>query len=234
MLWRALIQALLLPLPWNVRRRALNSIFGYKIAPGAYIGYSIIIPYKRLEMAHRAYIGNFTVARGMDEIELGEESGLGAFNWIIGIPKDDPQLAGIERRVALVLDRGALVTSRHTIDCSGFVRLGECAVVAGGQTQIVSHAIDMYEWKMKAAPIIIGDHSMLGSRCILLPGAELPPRSALGAGSVLRKRETKPNRIYSGVPAVDVGAIDDTAAFFHRGRFLGEMESASGLAGPAA
>lgn len=48
---RASLQLDLICLPWTLRRRLLNKLFGDEISKGARIGVSIVIPFERLEMA---------------------------------------------------------------------------------------------------------------------------------------------------------------------------------------
>jgi acetyltransferase-like isoleucine patch superfamily enzyme len=225
-----LLQVVLFSLPWSVRRRALNRIFGFEIAPTARIGLSIVLP-DRLVMEDGAVIGNFNLARSLEELSLGPGAMIGRLNYVFGIPRSDPQLAGTERRIALVMERGALLMNRHQVDCSSLVTLGENCLVAGAGTAIASHWIDMGAWAMRSAPVQVGAHSMVGTRCILLGGAALPPRSALGAGSVLRSTETLTERIYSGVPATAVATIDHDAKFFTRTAQLGVTELSASVVG---
>lgn len=217
MLVRAVAQAMLLFVPWAVRRRALNRLFGYRIHPTATIGLSIVAPYVTLEMGPGARIGHLNLMRGMDTITLGRAATIAHLNWVYGIPGHYSHLqheAG--RRSELVLEHGAGVTRRHLIDCSNTVRIESMALVAGYGTQILTHAIDLTQSQQGTKPVTIGRAAMVGTRSVILGGAKLPPFSALGAGSTLRNAYEDPYTVYSGVPARPAGKLPEDAAFFTR------------------
>jgi acetyltransferase-like isoleucine patch superfamily enzyme len=215
--WRALIQLLLLALPWIVRRPLLEWIFGYEIHPSARIGFSIIAPYARLELAEGARIGHLNVARGMDTISLGKGAIIGRLNWIYAIPGHFDELAHETDRVSeLVLGEEAAIASRHIVDCSCSVNIREFATIGGHRSQILTHAADLRESRVVTLPIEVGAYSLVGSGAILLGGSRLPAFSALGAGSTLRDDFSQTHTIYSGVPAVPSARIDESNAWFHR------------------
>src|SRR3954452_3216174 len=70
-------------LPWFLRRRALQSWFGYSIHPSAKIGLAWIFP-RQLFMAANTKIDHFTVAINLDKIEMEANSSIGRNNWITG------------------------------------------------------------------------------------------------------------------------------------------------------
>lgn len=215
MLVRSIVQLLLALLPWRPRRWLLCRLLCYDIHPTATIGLSIIAPHKRLVMRRGARIGHLNLARGMDSIELGVEARIGHLNWIYGIPSYSPHLKHESgRRSELVLEEGASITRRHTIDCSNTVRVAPKALIAGYSTQIITHAIDLRQSRQSTRPVKIGEASMVGTRCVLLGGAVLPAFSALGAGSTLRSAFEETHRIYSGVPAMAVADLPRDAKFF--------------------
>jgi len=209
---KLLLQALLLPLPWSIRRRALVSLLGYDISPKARIGLSLVCP-EHLTMKAGATIGHLNLMRGMEAICLDEGAIISHLNWIYGIPA--AQLGGT-RRSELHLHEGAGITRRHLIDCSEHVTIGRFALVAGYGTQILTHAIDLREGKQGARPVVIGEYSLVGTRSVVLGGAVLPAFSALGAGSTLRDAPEATHQIYSGVPAKAAASVDPAAAFFAR------------------
>ena len=94
-------------------------------------------------------------------------------------------------------------------------------MVAGMGTQILTHAVDMMTNQQTAKPVTIGAFSMVGTRCVILGGGELPGYSALGAGSMLRTAFAETHSIYSGVPAKPAGSISHAAKYFANG-VLGE------------
>lgn len=218
---RALVQLLLLPFPWLVRRPLLCLLLGFKIAPTAWIGCSIL-NVRRLELGEGAHIGHLTYAKGLDLIRLDEAAILGNLNWITGYPANDRRFFSHveDRKVYLHIARHAAITSRHLIDCTAGVEVGAFAIVAGWQSQIVTHSIEFDQSRQDAEAIKIGEYSFIGSRSILLKGSHFPARSILGAGSTFGLKGDHPSGLYNGVPAQFVREIDASKGFFHRERGL--------------
>lgn len=214
---RSILQLALLPLPWTLRRRLLNKLFGYSINRTAKIGFSIVIPFEQLEMAPGASIGHANLIRGMDAVTLGPRAQIGHLNWIYGIPGYFHHLAHEPGRVVqLVLEEGAVITTRHLVDCSAAVVLRAGALVAGAHSQIMSHGIDVAHDRQSTRPIEIGRCSMVSTHCVIVGGAVLPADSVLAPGSMLRAGASAERKLYSGVPAVAVRDYDGSEAFFMR------------------
>ncbi len=189
---RLFIQLLFMFFPWCIRRRLLCVFFGYKIHPTAHIGFSFIIP-RELEMGRHCKIGHFCVCRNIDRLEMGDESGMGSFHLITGIPTTNKNhFQHVEnRRCEMVLGRCVGIPSRKFFDCNGGIYIGDYTTVAGQWTQFLTHAIDIYHSRQDAKPIRIGKYCFIGTGCIVLPGAVLPDYSVLGAGAVLNKPQTE-------------------------------------------
>jgi acetyltransferase-like isoleucine patch superfamily enzyme len=110
---------------------------------------------------------------------------------------------------ALTLGSHAKITSRHQLDCSGTVTIGDYASVAGHQTKILTHSVDVRRDAQVAHPVAIGAYSLVGARALLLGGAVLPDHSVLGAGSVLTRSRTAPEPgLWAGVPATLRGSVE--------------------------
>lgn len=168
-------------------------------------------------MGPGSVIGHLNVIRGMRLLEMGPGCGISKLNWIYGTPAGQAFLSHLERDPELILEEGAGITSRHLIDCSDSVRIGRFSALIGYGTQILTHQLDLRTAQQSTSPVVIGQHCMVATRCIILAGATLPDRSVLGAGSTLRGQRTESNRLYSGVPAepvstplpADLGWFDD-------------------------
>jgi len=214
---RILVSVIGFILPWQLRRRILIALFGYKIHSSARIGFSIIFP-KRLEMGEGARIGNLTVCKGISLLRMGEKSSIGNLNWISGFPESDKTFFGGEhdRRPELVICSHAAITNRHIIDCTNSVRVGKFSTVAGYRSQILTHSIDLYNSRQASKPISIGEYTFVGSASILLGGSALPDYSVLGANSVLNKAHAEPYVLYAGNPAKAVKVLSRDMAYFHR------------------
>lgn len=211
-----MLQMLLLVLPWRYRRLALQRLFSYRIDPSARIGLSIVAP-RSLEMGPQSRIGHLNLVRAMDVVQLGESAIIGNLNWIYAIPTGAACLEHEEsRRTEFIMQRHAALVSRHVVDCSSRVTLGPFSLVSGVRSLLMTHSVDLTASRQRSRPISIGAYSMTGSGCIVLGGAALPERSALGAGSTLRTAETEPLSLFSGVPAVAVRKLSSDALFFSR------------------
>ena len=193
-------------LPWGVRRAVLNSVFGYEIAQSSSIGLSWIEA-RRLVMGDGARIGNLNVFRGLDLLQLGDHAVTGGLNWVAGEAAPTGEL---------VLGPHSAVTARHYIDCTSRVEIGEFATVAGWRSVLLTRGVDLASGTVYAAPISIGRYCFVGSSCVVLPGAQLPDYSVLGAASVLRAGLTDTYRLYAGSPARPLRAVAPNVGYFAR------------------
>jgi len=215
-----ILQLFLLLLPWPVRRWVLMHSYGYTIHPTARIGKSIILA-KELRMDAYSRIHNLVVCRSIDRLVLGEDSGIAGMTFITGTPTSCTKHFGHvkDRRCELMVGRSAGITSRHYIDCTGGVYVGEFTTVAGIRSQILSHSIDVYQNRQDAAPVRLGKYCFIGTGCIILPGSSLPDYSVLGAGGVLTRRQSETHMVYAGSPARPVKKLNDMEIlYFKRSR----------------
>jgi acetyltransferase-like isoleucine patch superfamily enzyme len=204
-------------LPWPLRRWVLVNFYGYKIGPGARIGWAYVFP-RRLVMGPGASVGHFTVVKGLEELRLGEKAEIGRLNWIsANLLGEGPHFGSEKERDPrlIVGDHGA-ITNRHLIDCSNRVEIGRFSIVAGFRSQILTHGIDVAENRQTSAPVRVGEYCFVGTACLLLKGAILPDCSVLAAGSVLIGPETQTGCLYAGVPAQRKKQIPADAAYFLR------------------
>lgn len=214
---RNLVQILLFVLPWTLRRRALSRLFGFEIAEGARIGFSLVSA-RRVSLAAGARIGHLTLIKGLSELRLGTEARLGNLNWVTAVPAGNARhfLLETDRCPALVIEDHAAVTHRHLVDCTDRVTIGAFTTFAGWGSQILTHAIDLRANCQSAAPVTVGRYCFVGTRVVLLKGSRLPDRSVLAAGSVLSRAMEAEDTIYGGVPAVAMRTIDPSSGYFER------------------
>jgi acetyltransferase-like isoleucine patch superfamily enzyme len=116
----------------------------------------------------------------------------------------------------LVVGEGAAITKNHHIDCTSEVSIGKYTTLAGYNSQILSHSIDLKECRQDSKPIKIGDYCLVGTNVVVLGGAELPSYSVLAAKSLLNKRQTEEWSLYAGVPAQKKAEIPKSAKYFSR------------------
>ncbi len=205
-------------LPWKLRRLVLNRFFDFEIHPTARIGLAWVFPSK-LKMAAGTRIDHFTIAIHLDLIELGENSTIGRRNWITGFTTKSDSLHfrhQLDRRAELVMGKSSDITKNHHIDCTSSISIGDFVTVAGYQSQLLTHSIDIVMNRQDSAPILIGDYAFIGTNVVILGGAVLPARSVLGAKSLLNKKFTDEYTLYGGVPAKAISSIPADSGYFHR------------------
>jgi len=199
---RLLIQVLLFPLPWTVRRLALQVLFGYEIHHTAHVGWSIILA-QRLVMGPKSHIASLVVCKDIDALVMGGNSGIMPLNYITGYPTSCKSFFTHEtqRRCELVLGDCVGITSRHFLDCNGGVYIGDYTTIAGLRSQILTHSVNVYTNRQETKPVFIGRYCFVGTACIILPGATLPDFCVLAAGSVLTAAMPQSYTLYAGNPA---------------------------------
>lgn len=214
---KKLLMLLSLFLPWELRRRLLVSQFGFVLHPTSRIGLSWIFP-ERLLMEANTSIGHLTVCKNIALLHLRAHALIGRGNWITGFPlgpsghfAHEP-----ERRPELILGEHAAITNRHFIDCTNRITIGRFTTVAGFQSQLLTHSIDLALNRQSSTPIQVGNYCFLGTNCVLLGGSALPDFSVLGAKSLLNKSFTETHRLYGGVPARELQTLPSDYAYFRR------------------
>ena len=216
---RKLLQLLTLLLPWKLRRLALKSWFGYQIDATASIGMAWVFP-KKLVMYAGARIDHFTVAIHLDAIVMHEKSKIGRSNWITGFSSDSNHPAffkhQIDRKAELHIGKHSAITKDHHIDCTNLIIIGAFSTIAGYNSQLLTHSIDVFENRQDSAPIYIGDYTFVGTNVVILGGSSLPSYSVLGAKSLLNKQHTEEWILYGGVPAKAVQHLSKEAKYFFR------------------
>lgn len=209
------LQLLLWPLPWFLRRRLLSWLLGWYLHPTSRIGFSIILV-RKVYLFRNARVGHLNLVKGLDTLEMGEDSSIGHLNQITGVPTTDTKyFRDPQRKCELVLKASGSITCRHIVDCCGGVTIGQFSTIAGYGTQILSHSVNIVENRQVARPVVIGLYCFVGTGCILLPGSYLPTFAILAAGSVLTKAHEQQFQLYAGAPARPVQKIM-RAEYFHR------------------
>jgi acetyltransferase-like isoleucine patch superfamily enzyme len=213
-----IVKIISLCLPWFVRRRLLQSWFGYKIHPTAKIGLAWVFPVK-LTMEEGTRIDHFNVAVNLDRIEMKRKSKIGRGNWITGFPLRSTSKHfqhQTDRRPELFLGEESAITKNHHLDCTDRITIGRFTTIAGYQSQLLTHSIDVLHNRQDSAPITIGEYCFVGTNVVILGGASLPSRSVLGAKSLLNKSFSQEWMLYGGVPAKAISDVPKEAGYFTR------------------
>jgi hypothetical protein len=214
---KRILMLLSLFLPWEMRRSLLQKQFGYQIHPSCRIGFSWIFP-SRLIMEEGSRIDRLTLCKNIDLLHLQARASIGRGNWITGFPLGPSRHFAQEkdRQPQLVLGEHSAITHRHLIDCTNLVTIGKFTTVAGFQSQIITHTIDIEQSRQRSAPVRIGDYCFVGTNSVLLAGSALPDFCVLGAKSLLNKHFTETHQLYGGVPAHPLQKLSPECRYFQR------------------
>lgn len=214
---KKLLMLLSFLLPWSLRYRMLEAVFGWSIHPSSHIGLAWVFP-RRLVMGEGASIGHLTLCKNLDLLELGPFASIGRGNWITGYPSDMLVhfLNQKNRCPQLILGAHAAITNRHIIDCTDSVTIGDFSTFAGFASQILTHSIDLESCRQSCAPVEIGRYCFVGTACVLLSNSCLPDYSVLGAKSLLNKSYTESHWLYGGVPARPIKPLSVLMPYFSR------------------
>ena len=205
-------------LPWRLKRFLLIRFFKYEIHPSAQIGYSWIYP-KKLIMHSNSKIGNLNVAIHLDLISIGKYSSISRGNWITGFPSKTNSKHFShqnERESKLLIGEHSAITKNHHIDCTSTITIGNFVTIAGYNSQLLTHSINILENRQDSSPIIIGDYCFVSTNVVVLGGAHLPSYSVLGAKAMLNKKMNQEYCLYGGIPAKFINEIPKTAKYLNR------------------
>jgi acetyltransferase-like isoleucine patch superfamily enzyme len=213
------IQIALFLLPWRLRRLGLLCL-GYRIDRSARIRLSIIHA-RRVDIGPDAYVGYLNWIAHLDELIIGEGSAISHLNWITGAkPKAIAACYSAERwRVsALRIGTRSGILSRHHIDCSNAVEIGDYTTVGGWGTYIVTHGIEPETWSLSTEPVRIGSRVALGARCTLLKGAVVPDDCLVATHACVVKVHRERFVMLAGVPAEPVKRYSPDCAIWRLGQ----------------
>ena len=216
---RTVLAALCVLLPHALRRFVHGRLLGHQLHPTARIGRSIV-DVDLLVMGEGAVIGPLTLIRGCAEVRLDRDARIGSLVWVNSVRAGKGYFVGQDRRPALVMGVSSAITSLHFIDACDLVELGDYAGIGGVGCIVQTHSVDVEHMRQSTAPIRLGHHAMVSTRCTLLLGAEVPDRSMVAAGAVVTGK-LEGHHLFAGVPAKPVRPLDPDGPFFTRsGRWI--------------
>ena len=215
---KIIIQITILLFPWFIRRKLMCFLFGYKIHKKAYIGKSIIIS-DYLYMSENSTIGNLTFCKNIGNLHLGKSARLGSLNYITGFPQHGKGFFEhkTKRQCQLIIGNHSAITSRHFLDCSAGIIIGDFTTFAGIKSQVLTHSIDVYKNIQDCDPVTIGTYCFIGTGVTILGGSKIPDYSVLGSSSLVNKKLIETHTLYAGVPAKKIRElIHDEVSYFKR------------------
>lgn len=180
--------------PASRHKNAMLRALGHAIDPGARATPNLVWRVRSLTMASGSRIAELNRIVGVGEVRLGSRATIGRWNRVYA--SSNAVMGG----AVLTLADGAKITGRHVVDTAAGIRLDAFSVVAGRESVLISGNDGRGG---RPAPIRIGARSFIGTRCLLGPGATVPSRSLLAAGSrlgALPEDEVVPG-LWAGAPA---------------------------------
>jgi acetyltransferase-like isoleucine patch superfamily enzyme len=144
------------------------------------------------------------------------DSVIGNLNTIQGAAKNTPYFKHQpDRSAELILGQHSAISTRHYIDCTNRVVIGDFTTIAGVRSTFLTHGVDLRLSRQDSGSIVIGDYCFVGSDCTVLKGASLPSFSVLGAKALLNKKHHE-SGLYAGVPAKRKAGLEENLAYMCR------------------
>jgi acetyltransferase-like isoleucine patch superfamily enzyme len=174
-----LLATLLMPGPLKVA--ILRRQRGWHIGKGVSIGLSWLDA-EQVTLADGVRIGHFNLVRNLLSLSIGQDSFVKDFNSFFG--------AGAAAREWFPsnVEIGARVVfmSRHFVDGSGTLVIGDDVTVGGRSTEIYTHQRERRDGVpvLCATQVVVGDRAYVGARCTLV-SCRIPARAVVGAGAVV-------------------------------------------------
>lgn len=207
---KIIVQLLILPFPWGIRRRILERALNYKISPSSRIGISLI-DVESLFLAEHAKIGHLNLVRGLNAIRLESHSRIGNLNWFTAARL----FSNKESFPDLIVGRHAAITNRHYFDIQSRTVIGEYATVAGVRGTFLTHEIDISANRQTTRSIEIGRYAFIGSNVVVVAGARIPEFCVVAAGAVVARGTFEPRSLIGGTPARTI-RVGLTGEYFSR------------------
>lgn len=187
-----MLTTLICLLPPSRFKNLLLRKLGHSVHPSARLGPVLLIGVGQIAMAAHASVGPFNVFRDLSGLRIGEHSVIGQWNWVSAAR---PLVAAGGSGV-LTLGNHTALTSRHYLDASGGISIGNYSTVAGVRSTLITHGIDWRRSEQTTKPIAIGDYCLVSSNTAIAPGTRLADRSVTGMGATLAGNLDEPGALY--------------------------------------
>jgi acetyltransferase-like isoleucine patch superfamily enzyme len=190
-------------------KAVLNRLCGWRIDPTARVGPCILVNIGSVDLAPHSRLG-MSAFVNLRQLSLGQRSVVGHWNWITAAPElCTPHLASTPgvHLGELIVGEESSVTSRHYIDCSGGVSIGDFTVVAGVRSTVITHQVNTLRSEQELKAVAVGNYCLIGANTKIVPGAAIPDRCVVAMGSVVVGALGDEGRLYAGVPARPIKEI---------------------------
>jgi acetyltransferase-like isoleucine patch superfamily enzyme len=187
---------LLALLPTNIVRPLVNQM-GFQLEKGARVGFSLLA-IDALKMSATSRVGHANRIMGPFAIELAEHGAIGHGNTMTRAP------IGVSvGRSTLTIGVWGKVTSRHFLDLTCPISIGDYSTIAGSGSQIWTHGyvhatqgIDRYRID---GSVIIGNNVYIGSMTFISMGVRIADGVIVGGGSAVAKDLLEPGLYVSSM-----------------------------------
>lgn len=195
-------------LPPSLAKNTLLRTLGHEVHPSATARANLVWNVTEFRLGAGSRIGRFNIVKNLRRVDVGEGASIGRLNVI----SSHPVFMRLYKSGAkLIMGSESYITSHHRLDCAGGVTLGKLAALAGHQSKVMTHSVDIALNAQSAYPADIGQRTFVGARSLILGGARIPERSVLAAGAVVgRSRDDDPGAsgLWAGVPATFKKPLD--------------------------
>jgi acetyltransferase-like isoleucine patch superfamily enzyme len=186
---------------------------GHEVHPTARLGPCLIIGVSRITLAEGSRVGPFNVFRDLQGFHLDRAAVVGQWNWISAAAP----LVSQPQHGVFSLGQDSALTSRHYVDASGGVLIGQFTTVAGVRSTFITHGIDWKRSEQTVKGITVGDYCLVSSNVCLAPGTTIADRSVIGMGETVAGALDEAGALYLSGRAVPVKS-DLLGKYFSRNR----------------
>jgi acetyltransferase-like isoleucine patch superfamily enzyme len=177
----------------STKNRLLRAI-GHEIDLTARFNICLVRGVGKIHLGKRAVIGPGNVFRDLRLLSVGPDSVIGQWNWVsAAAPLVEAGGAG-----SLEIGTHSALTSRHYVDASGGVQIGDFTTVAGVRSTFITHGIDWMASEQRTRPITIGSYCLIGSNSAIVPGTIVVDNVVTGMGATLGGNVSSRNSLYVG------------------------------------
>jgi len=210
---RHLLRLLAGLLPATPLKSAFLRRLGWDVSADSSISVCILWRVEHVVLGPNSRIGAFNVFRDLRRLELGQGSVIGQWNWISAAPELRPLS---DDGGSLRIGHHSAITSRHYVDASGGVTVGDHCTVAGVRSTVITHQIDLAASAQTVKPVHIGHYVIVSSDCRIAPGARIASNSLVAMGATVVGDLDERFGVYAGVPARKVREIPRDAKYFRK------------------
>lgn len=200
-------------LPSFLAVRCLN-LLGHQIHPSAKIGFSWL-QCETIKMEENSKIGNFNLIR-IISLHMGDTASIRSINRMKGplrLRMDERAAIGNNNNVyrgphpitlgeaELRMGFLAIITSKHSFDCTRTISIGDYSTISGFGTQFWTHGFyhaNQGEHRIRIdGNIEIGNNVSVGSKCLINPAVKIGDAINVGGNACVSKSLLEPGMYVS-------------------------------------